>query len=224
MTHKFDSVSSKVTVVIGHPNEVIREGIVDILEKADFKVISKLGDMNSVYDSCASHTPDVIMIDVGLEGFCSNAITELANKAVTIVITPNNMSEQAAAEALKAGATGLISVDEPVDSFLRALRTIAGGDVVVSKGLTKTLRGRVSTKTPTQYPDGLTTREFEVLGLLGGGLTNREIGEKLFVSEHTVKVHLRNVLAKLNLRNRQQAAAYAAEHGLAKEDKQEGTS
>jgi len=223
MTHGFDSALSKVTVVIGHPNEVIREGIVNILEKADFKVISKFNDMTSVYNSCSDLDPDVIMIDVGLEGFCLDTITELANKAITIVITPKDMSEQAAAEVLKAGASGLVSVDEPVHNFVRALRAIAGGDMVVSKGLAKTFIGSVSTKTPTQNHGALTDRESAVLGLLGGGLTNREIGVRLFVSEATVKVHLRNVLTKLNLRNRQQAAAYAAQHGLARQDKQEST-
>lgn len=223
MTHGLDSVSSKITLVIGHPNEVIREGIVDILEKADFKVISKFNDMTGVYNSCSDLVPDIIMIDVGLEGFCLDAITKLANKAPTIVVTPNNISEQAAAEVLNAGASGLVSVDEPVHNFIRALRAIAGGDIVVSKGLAKNFRRTVSTKTPTQYHSTLTDRESEVLGLLGGGLTNREIGERLFVSEHTVKVHLRNVLTKLNLRNRQQAAAYAAQHGLARQDKQEST-
>jgi len=224
MTHVLDSALSKVTVVIGHPNEVIREGIVNILEKADFKVISKFNDMTSVYNSCSDLDPDVIMIDVGLEGFCLDTITELANKAITIVITPKDMSEQAAAEVLKAGASGLVSVDEPVHNFVRALRAIASGDMVVSKGLANTFRGSVSTKTPTQNTGALTDRESAVLGFLGGGLTNREIGERLFVSEATVKVHLRNVLTKLNLRNRQQAAAYAAQHGLVREDTQESTS
>ena len=223
MTRDLDSATSKLTVVLGHPNEVIGEGLVDILEKADFKVLNKSNDISSVFNSCADFTPDVIIIDVGLEGFCLNAITELSNKAITIVIATSNMSEQAASEFLTAGASGLVSVDEPVPKFIRVLRTIAGGDIVVSKGLTKALRGKVSAKTPTQYPGALTDRESEVLGLIGGGLTNREIGERLFVSEHTVKVHLRNVLTKLNLRNRQQAAAYAAQHGLARQDKQEST-
>ena len=98
-------------------------------------------------------------------------------------------------------------MDEPFNAFLSELEDIVFGDIVVSRNFVKNL----SQHTPgikEKLDELLSDRETEILDLVGEGKTNREIGEELFISEHTVKVHLGNILTKLKLKNRQQAAAY----------------
>jgi DNA-binding NarL/FixJ family response regulator len=207
-----------ITVVIGHPFMLLREGIAQVLIEAGFKVVGHAGDWTGVHKISTDLHPDVILLDVGLAGYGSNGIMALADKAVIVVITPPNMTEQAAT-AIRSGAKGYLSVDRSAQEFVQALRIIAKGDVIISGEAVEAIISSISIKAPTEpHSNNLTDRETEVLSLLGSGLTNHEIGNRLYVSEHTVKVHLRNVLTKLNLRNRQQAAVYAAQQGLVKEE------
>ncbi len=218
MTQTYDTLLN-TKIILGYPYELVREGLAKILEGTGFKVLGKSSDMMGVTNQCESLLPDIVILDAGIEGFGVDTIAELAGKTAVVVLTSKKAHVLAPEDILNAGARGLISVDQPVDVFVRALRTISDGGVVVSNGLAGNLRARVTLDLRTQSPSSLTSREYEVLSLLGNGLTNREIGERLFVSEHTVKVHLRNVLTKLNLRNRQQAAAYAAQRGLVNDEK-----
>jgi DNA-binding NarL/FixJ family response regulator len=123
-------------------------------------------------------------------------------------------------EALRAGASGFLLKDAPVDELLSAVRAVAAGDAQLSPAVTKRLLDQVARRLPaavdhSQAPLAeLTGREQEVLRLLAVGMSNSEIGEALVVSEATVKTHVSNVLSKLGLRDRVQAVIYAYENGL----------
>lgn len=191
-----------------------------ILSEAGFKVVGHAGDWAGVNNILVNLNSVIVLVDVGLAGYSSDAIKKLEHKAIVVVLTPPDTPEQAAM-AIKAGAKGYLSVNQTAQDFIQALRIIARGDIIISREAVETLKRSVSIKTPALPQNILTDRETEVLCLLGSGLTNYEIGERLFVSEHTVKVHLRNVLTKLNLRNRQQAAAYAAQRGMIRPEKRD---
>ena len=110
-------------------------------------------------------------------------------------------------EQIAGGITGFLDMDEPLNAFLSEIEDIAFGDIVISRHFVKNL----SQHTPgikEKLDELLSNRETEILDLVGEGKTNKEIGEELFISEHTVKAHLGNILTKLKLKNRQQAAAY----------------
>lgn len=216
------NTTEEISVVIGHPQILLREGIALILKESGFKVIGHAGDWTSVHSISIDLKPDIILLDVGLPGYCPEAIEGLADNAVIVVLTPPGTPETASM-AIKSGAKGYLSVDKTAREFTQMLRIIARGDVIVSREAVETLKESVSVKPPIEAQGNITDREAEVLSLLGKGMTNREIGERLFVSEHTVKAHLHNVLTKLNLRNRQQAAVYAAQKGLVKEEDTEET-
>jgi DNA-binding NarL/FixJ family response regulator len=123
-------------------------------------------------------------------------------------------------EALRAGASGFLLKDAPVDDLVRAVRTVAAGDAQLSPAVTKRLLNQVARRLPTAVQrdtrslERLTEREREVLRLLAVGMSNAEIAAALFVSEPTVKTHVSSVLQKLGLRDRVQAVIYAYENGL----------
>jgi len=208
-----------ITIVIGHPNVLLREGIIQILENAGFRVVGQAAEINEIENITIKAKPVILIIDTGIEGYCSEKIKELTQKtsAIITVITPPHNSIEASI-ALKSGAKGYLSVDQTALEFVRSLNVIARGDIIISREVSNTLIDSVVISKNPEYVENLTVRENEVLKYLGNGLTNREISERLFVSEHTIKAHLRNVLIKLNLRNRQQAAVFAAEHGLIQKD------
>ena len=209
--------ASELTVGICYPNAIITEGIADVLERHDFKVIFRVADMSGIYQACSESTPDVILVSTGSEGFCLDAVAYLAARATVVVMVSKNMPEMSIEEALKAGAGGIISTDEAVANFIQGIQSASRGNFSISRELAKTLAGSSSGKTPNHSPTQLTSREAEVLELIGKGLTNREIGEELYISTYTVKAHMRNITSKLSLKNRQQASAYARKQGLFRE-------
>jgi len=123
-------------------------------------------------------------------------------------------------EALRAGASGFLLKDAPVEDLLSAVRAVAAGDAQLSPAVTKRLLDQVARRLPAAVDhdeallEELTARERDVLRLLALGMSNAEIGEALVVSEATVKTHVSSVLGKLGLRDRVQAVIYAYENGL----------
>lgn len=116
-------------------------------------------------------------------------------------------------EYIAEGVTGFLDMDESLHNFLSELEDIASGYIVVSKNFKKHLTQNV-TGIEDKLSKIISEREIQVLNLIGTGSTNKEIGEELLISEHTVKAHLRSILTKLNLKNRQQAVAYVIREGL----------
>jgi DNA-binding NarL/FixJ family response regulator len=129
---------------------------------------------------------------------------------VVIMTRPDTADDLSA--VLDAGAAGCLSVNLGAQDFLAALRMLAHGDMLVSHEMVPAVTSASAAE--QRGLDVLTPRELDVLRALGHGATNQEIAGQLFVSPHTVKIHVRRVLAKMGFRNRQQAAAYAATAGL----------
>jgi DNA-binding NarL/FixJ family response regulator len=138
-----------------------------------------------------------------------------------LMLTTFDLDEYAFA-ALKAGASGFLLKDVPPEELLFGIRAVHSGDAVVAPSTTRRLIDRFAPMLPSTGGEpvadlsGLTAREREVLALIAQGLSNTEIGERLFVSEATVKTHVGRVLAKLGLRDRVQAVVFAYETGLVK--------
>jgi len=148
-------------------------------------------------------------------------ICKAGDRPRVLMLTTFDLDEYAFA-ALKAGASGFLLKDVPPEELLFAIRAVHSGDAVVAPSTTRRLIDRFAPMLPTgadhQTPDlaGLTSREREVLTLIAQGLSNTEIGARLYVSEATVKTHVGRVLAKLGLRDRVQAVVFAYETGLVK--------
>lgn len=199
---------------------LFRKGLAQLLNtQPDFQVVGEAGDGLEAQIQARELMPDLILMDIHMPQ-CDGTEATRRIKAelpyVLIVMLTVSDDEQDLFAALKNGAQGyLLKKMDPEDLFAQ-LRGLARSEAPLSRLMASKILREFS-RALTPEPDverALTTREQQVLQLVALGMTNRDIADKLVVSENTVKNHLRNILAKLHLENRVQAAAYALREGL----------
>ncbi|MET9778042.1 response regulator transcription factor [Streptomyces sp. NPDC006367] len=214
-----------VRVVVADDQELVRSGFTMILEaQDDIEVVAEAGDGAEAVAAVGRHAPDVLLLDIrmpvmdGLEA----ARLVCARSACKVVMLTTFDLDEYVYEALYAGASGFLLKDVRRDDLVHAVRVVAAGDSLLAPAVTRRLvadivrrrrAGTAAEVTPRRL-EVLTAREVETLRLLARGLSNAEIATTLFVSEHTVKTHVSNVLGKLGLRDRVQAVICAYETGL----------
>ncbi|HEV2451884.1 MAG TPA: response regulator transcription factor [Streptosporangiaceae bacterium] len=215
-----------IRIALVDDQELVRTGFRMVLEaQPDMTVVGEAGDGLQAIDLVRRFSCDVMVMDARmprLDGVeATRRIRALGDRPRILMLTTFDLDEYAFA-ALKAGASGFLLKDVPPAHLLSAIRAIHSGDSVVAPSTTRRLIDQFAhllPDPPSEPPaelEGLTEREREVLVLMAQGLSNTEIGGKLFVSEATVKTHVGRILAKLGLRDRVQAVVYAYEHGLVK--------
>jgi DNA-binding NarL/FixJ family response regulator len=214
------------SIVIAHQHALICEGIAKILQEAGFNVVGQTDTGRNLLQLAVQHNPDIVLVDWEVPDVAPDNIRVLTEKFpyMAVVILTQPQSPEAFLPLLQAGARGYLSVNLSSQEFVQALSMLAKGDIVVSQEMAYGVKVELAADQAFKGKDDISGREQEVLQLVCEGATNREIAERLIVSEHTVKVHLRNILNKLNLRNRQQVAAYAVQEGLVTDLKSEGAS
>ncbi len=226
MAKENTSLHAVQSVLLAHPNRLIRESIASVLQGAGLRVIGQAEDEPSLRQFAIHHKPDIILLDWEISEVRMDAVRGLAEDvpgAIVVILTRPQQSETFV-EAMREGVKGYLSVNLSPEEFVQSLRMLIKGDIVVSRDMTGEVQKVLATTESAKSAEGLSGREREVLGLVGNGATNREIAQRLIISEHTVKAHLRNILNKLDLRNRQQAAAYAGRKGLVTDIKSENNS
>ena len=213
-----------IRVVIADDQQLIRGGFRSLLEsEPDIEVVGEAGTGAEAVAVVTALRPDVVLMDIRMpEGdglWATERIAAEPSLADThIVIVTTFELDEYVGQAIRAGASGFLVKDtEPVE-LIRAVRVVAGGDALLSPGVTKRLLERIAgtlrdTPDATQL-DVLTEREREVLGLVGLGLTNDEIGRELFLSPLTAKTHVSRIMSKLLARDRVQLVVVAYETGL----------
>ncbi|HET9761236.1 MAG TPA: response regulator transcription factor, partial [Nocardioidaceae bacterium] len=187
----------------------------------DIEVVGEAGDGVAATELAASAVPDVILMDVrmpkrsGIEACV--AIKEVAPTARIIMLTVSD-EEADLYDAVKNGASGYLLKDSSIDEVAQAIRVVADGQSLISPSMAIKLLDefkQMSRSDRQQVPSPrLTDRELEVLKLVAQGLNNREIAKRLFISENTVKNHVRNILEKLQLHSRMEAVMYAVREKL----------
>ena len=202
--------------------ELFRRGLTMLLGvEDDIEVVGEAGDGVAATELAASSVPDVILMDVrmpkrsGIEACV--AIKEVAPTARIIMLTVSD-EEADLYDAVKNGASGYLLKDSSIDEVAQAIRVVADGQSLISPSMAIKLLDefkQMSRSDRQQVPSPrLTDRELEVLKLVAQGLNNREIAKRLFISENTVKNHVRNILEKLQLHSRMEAVMYAVREKL----------
>jgi DNA-binding NarL/FixJ family response regulator len=206
-----------IRVVIVDDNELFLGGLGMLLNlEDDIEVVGEAGDAGAAAVLVAATVPHVVLVDVrmpkgsGIEA--CQTIKDVAPNSRIIMLTSSD--EQADLyDALKSGASGYLLKDSSIDEVANAVRLATEGDALISPSMaTKLLdefRQVARADRPAVSTPRLTERELEVLRLVAQGLSNREIGRQLFITENTVKNHVRNVLEKLHLHSRMEAVMYA---------------
>jgi len=213
-----------IRVVIADDQQLIRGGFRSLLEsEPDLEVVGEAGTGADVVAQVQVLRPDVVLMDIRMpdgDGLWATEqiVADPRLAATHIVIVTTFELDEYVARAIRAGASGFLVKDtEPVE-LIRAVRVVAGGEALLSPSVTRRLLERVA-GTLVNAPnnarlDVLTEREREVLGFVGLGLTNDEIGRELFMSPLTAKTHVSRIMAKLAARDRVQLVVIAYETGL----------
>jgi DNA-binding NarL/FixJ family response regulator len=210
-----------VRVLIADDHALFRDGLRSLLEAHGVDVVAEARDGREAVELARIHRPDVVLMDLAMPELGGLGATRLMTAElpeVAVVVLTASEDDADLFEAVKSGAQGFLPKDLEARRLFELLEGVARGEPALTPALARKVLGALAQPSPApreRTADALTEREQEVLELLVKGVTsNRELAEKLFVSENTIKYHLRNILDKLHLQNRAQVIAYAVRHGL----------
>lgn len=219
MTDKIPDAPASILIIDDHP--LLRRGVSQLLElEDDMTLIGEAGDPETGIRLALELDPDMVLLDLNMPGL--NGIETLkrlrdqgfAGRVVMFTVSDH---EEDVVAALQGGADGYLLKDMDPDEMIRQLRQASLGRMVISESLTALLAEALrSQRSQPAAPDihSLTQREREILRELAGGLSNKMIARKLDITEGTVKVHVKHLLKKLNLRSRVEAAVWAVQEGV----------
>jgi len=213
-----------IRVVIADSHDLFRQGLSSLLTRQlDIKIVGEAKDGAELLQMMRDLRPDVLLMEVymrGVDGLQTVYDLMAEYPETTIAILTSSEDDNDVLSAVKMGVKGYILKNSSLDELVQAVQALSQGGAYFSSSMfTKVLQefthlARRRDLQEAKGIDALTDREKDVLRLVARGATNRDIAEELIITENTVKVHLRNILDKLQLRNRQQAAAYAVQEGL----------
>jgi DNA-binding NarL/FixJ family response regulator len=211
-----------IRVCLVDDQTLVRQGIRSLLELSDaIRVVAEAGDGTQAVATIPEVKPDVVLLDMRMPGMSGldvlNALAARRELPPTIILTTFD-DDQLVLAGLKAGARGYLLKDVSLDQLVDAVRTVAAGGSLVAPVVTQRLLSGLERMhndfTSLDRPDPLTERETEILRLMAGGYSNKEIANSLGVAEGTVKNHVSNILSKLGVRDRTRAVLKAFELGI----------
>jgi NarL family two-component system response regulator LiaR len=214
----------KISVLIVDDHGVVRQGLRTYLELLDdIEIVGEAENGLEAVEQVRRRQPDIVLMDLVMPKMNGVEATRqaLALSSSTKVIVLSSFSEdELVFPAIEAGAAGYLLKDVDPAELHQAIRAVHDGEIQLHPDITKKLIDRVTAPEigSVSAPDDLTPRELEVLSLIAQGQSNREIATSLTISEKTVKTHVGNILSKLHLADRTQAAIYAHRHGLAPDE------
>lgn len=221
---KGSAVGSKIRVFLADDHAVVRKGLETLIDtRDDMEVVGVASDGEEAVQQVAQLQPDVILLDIQMPrktGVEAIGLIKAANPDARILVLTSFSEDETVFGAIRAGALGYVLKDSLPRELIQAIRNVHEGRSFLHPDIALRVIQELS-RPPANRPlteEPLTEREVEVLKLVARGLSNQTIAEQLVVSERTVRTHISNILGKLHLANRTQAALYALRQGLASLD------
>ena len=216
-------MKGQIRVLIADDHAIVRKGLTVLLAtEKDIKVVGEAQDGLEAVEKAGSLKPDVVLMDLvmpRMDGIEATAKITGANPKTRILVLTSFAADDKVFPAVKAGALGYLLKDSSPEELLEAIHQVHRGEPSLEPAIARKVLQEIShpgAEKPTSDP--LTERELEVLRLIAQGMSNKEIAAKIFVAEWTVRTHVSNILGKLHLASRTQAALYALRAGLASLD------
>jgi NarL family two-component system response regulator LiaR len=215
-----------ITVLIVDDHKVVRQGVRAFLDtQPDIKVVSETASGSEAVTLVAEHAPDVVLMDLvmpEMDGVEATRLVKQASPRTQVIVLTSYYQDEFIFPAIRAGALSYLLKDAEPTELADAIRKAAYGEAVlhprVAARVVQELHG-ARQDTPNAFTE-LSDRELEVLRLIADGMNNAEIAEKLIISEKTVKSHVSNILSKLHLADRTQAAVYAWREGVVRRNEE----
>ena len=210
-----------IRILLVDDHEIVRLGLKTLLSRyPHFEVVAEAGDAQEALEQTMHHQPDVVVMDIRLPGKngieATREIIELRPETKIIMLT-SHADDDVLFDAISAGASGYVLKQIGSNDLVRALETIGRGESMLDPAITQKVFQRVretARRAEDEYFATLTDQELNILSLVTEGLTNREIAERIFLSEKTVRNYVSSILSKLDLSSRAEAAAYAVRHHI----------
>ena len=210
-----------INVLLVDDPRLLRDGLRTLLElEDDLQVVAEAENGREALEAYARHAPDVVLMDIRMpemDGVEATRRIRRAHPEARIIILTTFDDDEYVFDALRAGALGYLLKDVSGAELAEAIRTVAAGGALIEPSVARKVLAefaRLPDLPPAAAEKGLTAREREILGLIAKGLSNRQIAERLYLAEGTVKNYVSSILDKLGVKDRTQAALWAQKHGL----------
>jgi len=217
-------MGEKIHILLVDDQRLMREGLRTLLElEPDLQVAGEAGDGQAALDAYATLEPDVVLMDIRMPGMDGVEATRRLREqwpAARVIILTTFDDDASVFEGLRAGALGYLLKDVSGHELAEAVRTVAGGGALIEPSVARRVLAEFARLAPPARPaeaglaEPFSEREREIVRLLAAGLSNREIGDRLCLAEGTVKNYISNILDKLGVEDRTQAALRARELGI----------
>lgn len=215
-------IEESVSVFLVDDHPVVRQGLRTFLETLDdIEIVGEAENGEDALVAIEEALPDVVLMDLvlpGMDGIDATRRVREVSPSTRVIVLTSFADDEKVFPAIKAGAAGYLLKDVEPNDLADGIRAVHAGEALLHPSVAAKLMQEVASPGPRAPGSGLTDRELEVLRLIARGMSNREIAKDLTVSEKTVKTHVSNILAKLHLADRTQAALYAVRRGLADAD------
>jgi len=216
---------SKIRIVVADDHPIFRDGLCRLLAlEEDFEVVAQAQDGRQVLDVLQQHEPDILLLDLkmpGLDGLATLQRLQIAKNKTRVIVLTASDDKNEFVQAMKLGTSGIVLKQTATELLIKSIRKVHAGEIWLDSHTTAAVMrqfaspGRINTtdrKGRERSP--LSQREREIVALVAQGFKNKEIAEKIFISEQTVKNHLHNIFDKLGVSDRLELALYAIHKGF----------
>jgi DNA-binding NarL/FixJ family response regulator len=209
---------ARIRILLVDDHEVVRRGLRGFLElQDDMEVVGEAADGGAAIAQADVLDPDVVLMDLlmpNVDGLTAITAIHKAHPDTDIVAVTSFIEEDKVTSALEAGASGYLLKDAGAEEVAHAIRAARAGEVHLDPQVARVLAQRLRARKEEPYAEPLTPREIEVLQLVASGAANKEIAAQLSITERTARTHVSNILGKLGLASRTQAALWAVDHNM----------